>query len=88
MTNKGYIRGGKRSVGFSGLARAVLLLAVRDATAKHDTEARRGACRFFQDSRMLVIYCGLAEWDIDYLRDNVERLNDRNASGVQDGKAR
>ena len=65
---------GKRAVGFKGLARGVLLLAVRDATAKHDTEVRRGACRFFQNSRMLILYCGLVEWDADYIRENVERF--------------
>ena len=89
MTKKGNIRGPYRAAGFKGLARAVLLKAVQDATVKRNTESRRGACRFFhEDSRMLGVYCGLAEWDADYLRDNVERLNDRNASGVQDGKAR
>ena len=89
MTNQGNIRGPNRAVGFKGLARAVLLRAVQDATVKHNTDTRRGAFRFFhQNSRMLGVYCGLAEWDADYLRDNVDRLNDRNASGVQDGQAR
>ena len=73
-------RSRKKSVGFTGLARAVLLLAVRDATAKHNTEARRNARRFLhQNNRMLGIYCELAEWDADYILENVERLSNGEA---------
>ena len=74
-------RGRKRSVGFKGLARAVLLKAVQDAAAVHqnDDRVRRDAYRFFQDSRMLGIYCELAEWDADYIRENVERLSNGEA---------
>ena len=69
-------RGRKRSVFFKGLAREVLLLAVKDATVqKKDERVRRSAYRFFQDSRMLVLYCALAEWDTDYIKENVERLS-------------
>ena len=69
-------RGRKRSVGFKGLAREMLLLAVKDAAVhQNDERVRRDACRFFQNSRMLGIYCELAEWDADYIRENVERLS-------------
>ena len=70
----------KRSVGFKGLARAVLLSAVKDAAVhQNDERVRRDAYRFFQDSRMLGIYCDLAEWDADYIRENVERLSNGEA---------
>ena len=66
----------KRSIGYKGLAREVLLLAVKDATGqKKDERVRRDAYRFFQNSRMLGIYCDLAEWDVGYIRENVERLS-------------
>ena len=69
----------RRTVGFKGLAQAVLLRAVQDATDHKDKGVRRDAYRFFQDSRMLVIYCELAEWDADYIRENVERLSNGEA---------
>ena len=69
-------QGRKRSVGFKGLAREMLLLAVKDATGQKDERVRRDAYRFFQNSRMLCIYCELAEWDADYLMENIERLSD------------
>ena len=72
-------QGKNRTVGWAGLAQAVLLRAVQDATAPMDTEGRRGARRFFQDKRMLGIYCELAEWDADYIRQNVERLSNGQA---------
>ena len=68
----------KRSVGFKGLAREMLLLAVKDAV-HHSDDRRRDAYRFFQNSRMLGIYCELAEWDADYIRENVERLSNGEA---------
>ena len=69
-------QGRKRSVAFKGLGREVLLLAVKDATGhQKDERVRRSAYRFFQDSRMLGLYCELAEWDVDYISENVERLS-------------
>ena len=76
-TTKFRDRGRKRSPGFKGLAREVVLLAVKDATGhQKDERVRRSAYRFFQDSRMLGIYCELAEWDVDYISENVDRLNE------------
>ena len=73
-------RGRKRSLGLKGLAREVLLLAVKDATGhQNDQRVRRSAYRFFKDSRMLGLYCALAEWDADYIRENVERLSNGEA---------
>ena len=69
----------KRTPGLVGLARAVLLLAVRDATGNKDKRVHLGARRFFRDDRTLGIYCELAGWDADYIRENVERLNNGEA---------
>ncbi len=63
-----------RTVGWVGLARAVLLHAVQDATADKDKDVRWSAHRFIREGRMFGIYCELAEWEPDYIRQNVERL--------------
>ena len=72
-------QGRKRSVGFKGLAREMLLLAVKDAAVHQNDDRRRDAYRFFQNSRMLGLYCELAEWDADYIRENIERLSNGEA---------